>query len=161
FDIDANGILHVSATDKKTGKEQKIVITASSGLAEDEIQRMVSEAEAHAEDDKKFRELVDARNQAETMIHATEKTLEDLGDKVEAEERGSIESAISDVREALKGDNKDVLETKSKALAELSGSLAQRLYAEEPEGGEGAPTGDAGGGDDVVDAEFEEVNENK
>jgi molecular chaperone DnaK len=165
FDIDANGILNVSAKDKATGKEQKIVITASSGLAEEEIQRMVSEAEAHAEDDKNFRELVDARNQTESMIHATEKSLEELGDKVDAEERSNIEAAISDAKEAVKGDNKDVIETKSKALAELSGSLAQRLYAEQdPEAAAaaaGGEAGSAGGDDDVVDAEFEEVNENK
>ena len=164
FDIDANGILNVSAKDKATGKEQKIVITASSGLAEDEIQRMVSEAEAHAEEDKKFRELVDARNQAESMMHATEKTLEEMGDKVEADERASIESAISDLKAALEGDNKDVIDTKSKALAELSGALAQRMYAEQGADAGAAPDdgGAAGGGDDdVVDAEFEEVNENK
>ncbi|MFK7887610.1 MAG: molecular chaperone DnaK [Gammaproteobacteria bacterium] len=164
FDIDANGILNVSAKDKATGKEQKIVITASSGLAEEEIQRMVSEAEAHAEDDKNFRELVDARNQTESMIHATEKSLEELGDKVEAEERSNIEAALSDAKEAVKGDNKEVIETKSKALAELSGGLAQRLYAEQdPEAAAAAQAegGAAGGDDDVVDAEFEEVNENK
>ena len=164
FDIDANGILNVSAKDKATGKEQKIVITASSGLAEDEIQRMVSEAEAHAEDDKKFRELVDARNQAESMIHATEKTLEEMGDKVEADERASIESAISDLKAAVEGDNKDVIDTKSKALAELSGALAQRMYAEQGADAGAAPDvggASSGGDDDVVDAEFEEVNENK
>ncbi|MEO1574723.1 MAG: Hsp70 family protein, partial [Pseudomonadota bacterium] len=166
FDIDANGILNVSAKDKATGKEQKIVITASSGLAEDEIQRMVSEAEAHAEDDKKFRELVDARNQAESMIHATEKTLEEAGDKVEADERAKIEAAISDVKSAVEGDNKDVIDTKVKALTELSGGLAQRLYAEQAQaegGAEGAEGAGPSGGDDdnVVDAEFEEVNENK
>ena len=164
FDIDANGILNVSAKDKATGKEQKIVITASSGLAEDEIKRMVADAEVHAEEDKKFRELVDVRNQAETMVHATEKTLADLGDKVEAEERGKIESAISDVKEAVKGDNKDVIDTKAKALAELSGSLAQRMYAEqEPSAASEGGTEASGEGsdDDVVDAEFEEVNENK
>ncbi|MEM6640382.1 MAG: molecular chaperone DnaK [Pseudomonadota bacterium] len=164
FDIDANGILNVSAKDKATGKEQKIVITASSGLAEDEIQRMVSEAEAHAEDDKKFRELVDARNQAESMIHATEKTLEEAGDKVDAEERSKIEAAVSDVKTAVEGDNKDIIDTKVKALTELSGGLAQKLYAEQAgaDAGAGPDGGDAGGGDDdVVDAEFEEVNENK
>src|SRR5689334_4538852 len=115
FDIDANGILNVSAKDKATGKEQKIVIKASSGLNEDEIKRMVRDAEAHAEEDKKFRELVDTRNKADGMVHSVEKTLKDLGDKVDAGERGRIESALSDVRTALKGDDKGVIEKKTEA----------------------------------------------
>ncbi len=157
FDIDANGILNVSAQDKATGKEQKIVIKASSGLSDDEIDRMVQDAEAHAEDDKKFRELVDLKNQSEAMVHATEKTLADLGEKVEAEERARIESAVSDLKDALKGDDKDTIETKSQALAEASASLAQKAY-EQASADEAAAGGDAGD-DGVVDAEFEEVRD--
>ena len=157
FDIDANGILNVSAKDKATGKEQKIVIKASSGLSDDEIDRMVSDAETHAEEDQKFRELVDVRNQADAMLHATEKSLEDLGEKVEPEERAAIEAAASDLKDALKTDDKDAIETKSKALAEASASMAQKAY-EQAAAEEGA--GDAATGDDgVVDAEFEEVKD--
>ncbi|MFW2404880.1 MAG: Hsp70 family protein, partial [Gammaproteobacteria bacterium] len=164
FDIDANGILNVSAKDKATGKEQKIVIKASSGLADDEIERMVADAEAHAEEDKKFRELVDVRNQADALVHATEKSLEDLGEKVEAGERASVESAVSDLKDALKGDDKDTIEAKSKALAEASAGLAQKAYEQAQAQGEGAaPQPDAGPGqaadDGVVDAEFEEVKD--
>src|SRR5690349_14339289 len=125
FDIDANGIVSVSAKDKATGKEQKIVIKASSGLNEDEIKRMVRDAEAHAEEDKKFRELVETRNKADGMIHAIEKTLKDLGDKVDPAERGRVESAISDVRAALKSDDKGVIEKKTEALAQASAAIAQ------------------------------------
>jgi molecular chaperone DnaK len=164
FDIDANGILNVSAKDKATGKEQKIVIKASSGLSDDEIEQMVKDAEAHAADDKKFREVVDARNQAEALVHASEKSLSEFGDKVEAEERAAIESAISDLKEAVKGEDLGVIEAKSKALGEASAGLAQRMYAEQAQaGGEAAPEQPAGGPggqqDDVVDAEFEEVKE--
>ena len=160
FDIDANGILNVSAKDQATGKEQKIVIKASSGLSDDEIERMVTDAEAHAEEDQKFRELVDVRNQADAMIHATEKSLEDLGEKVDAEERGKIEVAVADLKEALKADDKGVIETKSQALAEASAPMAQKAYeqaaADGAEGSEDAgPTAD----DNVVDAEFEEVKD--
>ncbi len=161
FDIDANGILNVSAKDKATGKEQNIVIKASSGLSDDEIDRMVNDAEAHAEEDRKFRELVDARNQGDQLIHATEKSLEELGDKVQAEERAGIEAAISDLKDALKSDNQSTIEAKSKALAELSGTLAQRVYQEQAAGA--ADASEAGSSqaaaDDVVDAEFEEVKE--
>jgi molecular chaperone DnaK len=171
FDIDANGILNVSAKDKATGKEQKIVIKASSGLSEDEIKRMVRDAEAHAEEDKRFRELVDARNKADGMVHSVEKTLKDLGDKVDAAERGRIESAISDVRTALKGDDKGVIEKKTEALAQAAQSIAQKAYADAgaagaaggagPEGAAGTAGGGSAGGkkDDVVDAEFEEVKD--
>jgi molecular chaperone DnaK len=172
FDIDANGILNVSAKDKATGKEQKIVIKASSGLNEDEIKRMVRDAEAHAEEDKRFRELVDTRNKADGMIHTVEKTVKDLGDKVDAGERAKVESAISDLRTALKGDDKNVIEKKTEALAQASASIAQKAYAANPGGAEGAagPGGAAGGAgagapgaqagrDDVVDAEFEEVKD--
>ena len=159
FDIDANGILNVSAKDKATGKSQNIVIKASSGLSDDEIETMVSDAESHAEDDRKFRELVDARNQADSLIHASEKTLEELGEKATSEERLAIENAVSDLKTALEGDERETIEAKTAALAEASGSLAQKLYAEQ-QGEEGA--GDnaeaSPGGDDVVDAEFEEVD---
>ena len=129
FDIDANGILNVSAKDKATGKEQKIVIKASSGLNEDEIKRMVRDAEAHAEEDKRFRELVDTRNKADALIHSVTKTLTDLGEKVDGAERAKIESAISDLRTALKGEDKAVIEKKTEALAQASAAMAQRAYA--------------------------------
>ena len=175
FDIDANGILNVSARDKATGKEQKIVIKASSGLTEDEIKRMVRDAEAHAEEDKRFRELVETRNKADGLIHAVEKSLQGLGDKVDAAERAKVESAVSDLRTALKGDDRNVIEKKSEALAQASAGIAQRAYATEG-GGAGAagagPTEGAGDGsaagagagagagrEDVVDAEFEEVKD--
>jgi len=166
FDIDANGILHVSAKDKATGKENRIVIKASSGLSEDEIKRMVGDAEAHAEEDKKFHELVNARNQAENLIHATEKTLRDLGDKIEGGERAAIESAISDLRTTVKTDNMSAIEAKTRTLAELSGKMAERVYGQSGDGphggGSDGPHGGAGSGhkpadDGVVDAEFEEV----
>ena len=173
FDIDANGILNVSAKDKASGKEQKIIIKASSGLNEEEIKRMVRDAEAHAEDDKRFRELVDTRNKADGMIHTVEKTVKDLGDKVDAGERAKVESAISDLRTALKGDDKGVIEKKTEALAQASASIAQKAYAANPGGPEGAAGGGAAGGgaagagasgaqagrEDVVDAEFEEVKD--
>ena len=148
FDIDANGILNVSAKDKASGKEQKIIIKASSGLNEEEIKRMVRDAEAHAEEDKRFRELVDTRNKADGMIHTVEKTVKDLGDKVDAGERAKVESAISDLRTALKGDDKGVIEKKTEALAQASASVAQKAYAANPGGPEGAagPGGAAGGG---------------
>src|SRR5215472_9317578 len=172
FDIDANGILNVSAKDKATGKEQKIVIKASSGLNEEEIKRMVRDAEAHAAEDKRFRELVETRNKADGLIHSVEKTVKDLGDKVDAGERAKVESAISDLRTALKGDDKNVIEKKTEALAQASASIAQRAYASaeggaagpEAAAGAGGPGGGQGGGagagrDDVVDAEFEEVKD--
>ncbi len=166
FDIDANGILNVSAKDKATGKEQKIVIKASSGLSEDEIKRMVSDAEAHAAEDKKFRELVESRNHADGLVHATEKSLQELGDKVGGEDRAKIESAMSDLRTAMKGDDKEQIDRKAKALTQAASSLAQV-------GGSGCRSGrgsdrwragaggaeQASGKDDVVDAEFEEVKD--
>ncbi len=166
FDIDANGILNVSAKDKNTGKEQKIVIKASSGLNEDEIKRMVRDAEAHAEEDKRFRELVDVRNKADGLIHTVEKTLQGLGDKVDGAERARVESAVSDLRTALKGEDRGQIEKKSEALAQASSGIAQR--AAQADGGAGAgagPTAGAAGagpgpgGDNVVDAEFEEVKD--
>jgi len=167
FDIDANGILNVSAKDKATGKEQSIVIKASSGLSDDEVDRMVKDAEAHAEEDKKVTELVSVRNAAEGMIHATEKSLEELGDQVSGDEKSAIEKAVNDLKEAVKGDDKAAIETKTTALTELSRKLAERVYAQKG-GAEGAAAeaaeagaakSDSAAGDGVVDAEFEEVKE--
>ena len=161
FDIDANGILNVSAKDKATGREQKIVIKASSGLSDKEIDRMVEEAEMHAEEDRKFRELVDVRNQADGLVHSSEKALSDLGDKVQPEERAAIESAVADLKTALQGDDKSVIEAKSKALSEAAAGLAQRVYQEQAqaaqEAGGAEPEMDSAGDDDVTDAEFEDV----
>ncbi len=172
FDIDANGILHVSAKDKATGKEQSIVIKASSGLSEEEIQRMIKDAEAHAEEDRKFHELVEARNRADSLIHATRKSIEELGDKVESGDKERVEEAIKALEEAMKGDDKAAIEEKTRALTEISGSIAQKAYAQSSQGqqeekaaasgtGEGGDTASAGGGEkeNVVDAEFEEVKE--
>jgi len=164
FDIDANGILNVQAKDKATGKEQKIVIKASSGLNEDEIKRMVLDAEAHAEEDRKFRELAETRNRADALLHATEKSLKDLGEKVSAADRARVESALSDLKGVIKGDDKDVIETKARALAEASATIAQQAYSDAQAGAgpAGAATGGgsgAGGKDEVLDAEFEEVKE--
>lgn len=172
FDIDANGILNVSAKDKSTGKEQSIVIKASSGLSDDEVERMVQDAEAHAEDDKKQREVVEARNQAENLIHSTEKSLNDYGDKIDSSERGNMESLISELREAVKGDNADVIQRKSDALAEASGKLMQKMAGSAEDAASAAAGADAGdsshsqqqsggGDDDIVDAEFEEVDDKK
>jgi molecular chaperone DnaK len=171
FDIDANGIMNVSAKDQATGKSQSIVIRASSGLSDEEIQRMVRDAEAHKDEDKKFHELVNARNQADGMVHATEKSLRDLGDKVEEQERKDIQAAIDDLKGVIKSDDKDAIEAKTQKLAEVSSKLAERVYqqagGQEGQGGpgDGGPSAGAGGGngkdDNVVDAEFEEVKENK
>ncbi len=168
FDIDANGILHVSAKDKATGKENKIKIQASSGLSEEEIQRMVKDAEANAEEDKKLRELVDTRNQADAMIHSVKKTLAEHGNKVDAGEKGKIEAALKDLEEALKGDDKEAIEAKTQALAQASHKLAEQMYKEQQAQAGGAqageaPKADAGRKDDgnVVDAEFEEVKDGK
>ena len=160
FDIDANGILNVSAKDKATGKSQNIVIKASSGLSDEEIEKMVTDAASHAEEDKRFRELVDARNQADGLMHASEKTLKELGEKASGEERHAVETAIADLKAALEKDEKDAIEAKTSALAEASAGLAQKLYAEQAQEGAGAQDGDgaAPSGDDVVDAEFEEVD---
>ena len=167
FDIDANGILNVSAKNKATGKQQSIVIKASSGLSEDEVQRMVKDAEAHAEEDRKFHTLVTARNQADAMIHATTKSMTELGDKLEAGEKEQIESAIKALQEAMKGDDTAAIEAKTRELTEASGKMAERLYAQQPQAGAdtaGATSQDAGANPDdgnVVDAEFEEVKDNK
>jgi molecular chaperone DnaK len=172
FDIDANGILNVSAKDKATGKEQSIVIKASSGLSDDEIDRMVKDAEAHAEEDRRFHELVGSRNQADTMIHAVRKSMDQLGeDKLEAGEKDRIESTIKELEEAMQGEDKDRIESLTKALGDASAKMAERLYAQEGQAGGGTPggggaaggAGSAGGGagEDVVDAEFEEVKDDK
>ncbi|MGD9602955.1 MAG: molecular chaperone DnaK [Gammaproteobacteria bacterium] len=162
FDIDANGILNVSAKDKATGKQQSIVIKASSGLSDDEIKRMIRDAEAHAEEDRKFHDLVNARNQADGLLHASRKSLDELGDKVEAQERKDIESAMEELRAALQSDDKGEIEAKSHRLGELSGKLAQRAYqAEQPAGGPGGGGEQPAGADqgNVVDADFEEVKD--
>jgi molecular chaperone DnaK len=166
FDIDANGILHVSAKDKATGKEQRIVIKASSGLSEDEIKRMVGDAEANAEEDKKFRELVEVRNRGDAMLHSVEKSLKDLGEKVSGPDRAKAESAMADLRAVLKTDDGDVIAKKTEALTTAAAGIAQQAYAAgqgEADGAGGAAgSGEstAGGGkDNVVDAEFEEVKD--
>jgi molecular chaperone DnaK len=161
FDIDANGILNVSAKDKATGKEQSIVIKASSGLSDEEVEQMVKDAEAHAEEDRKFQELVGARNQADGLIHATEKSLKDLGDKVAAEDKTNIETAIAALREVLDGEDKDEIEAKTNALSEAAAKVAEQAYAENAEAGAGAAEDAAEAADDVVDAEFEEVDDDK
>jgi molecular chaperone DnaK len=170
FDIDANGILNVSAKDKATGKEQSIVIKASSGLSDEEVEKMVKDAEAHAGEDKKLRELVDARNAADGMIHATEKSMKDLGDQIDADEKAKVEAAISELKEAIKGDDKDQIEAKTTALTEAAGKIAEKAYAQQAEAAGTAGAGAAGGeaegaraegGEEVVDAEFEEVKDNE
>jgi molecular chaperone DnaK len=171
FDIDANGILNVSAKDKATGKEQSIVIKASSGLSDEEVDQMVKDAEAHAGEDKKLRELVDARNAADGMIHATEKSIKDLGDKIEDSEKSAAQAAIAELKEAVKGDDKELIEAKTTALTEAASKIAEKAYAQQAEaagagGAEGAGAGDAGAaqpdqGEEVVDAEFEEVKDNE
>jgi molecular chaperone DnaK len=169
FDIDANGILNVSARDKATGKQQSIRIQASSGLSEDEIKRMVRDAEAHAAEDKKFHELVNARNHADNLVHAAEKSIRDLGDKVSADEKREIEAAAAELKEAIKGDDMAAIEAKTQRLAEVSGKVAERAYKESAQttgaAGAGGPQAQAGGGkadnDSVVDADFEEVKDDK
>jgi len=158
FDIDADGIIHVSAKDKGTGKEQQITIKASSGLSDEEIQQMVRDAEANAEADRKFEELVQARNQADHLVHATRKQLEEAGDKVPAEDRAAIESALSDLETAAKGEDKAAIEAKLQALAEVAQKLAQ---AAQPQGDAQQAQSNSKPNDDVVDAEFEEVKDNK
>lgn len=171
FDIDANGILSVSAKDVASGKEQKIVIKASSGLNEEEVKRMVKDAEMHAEEDRKFHELASSRNHADSMIHATEKSLKEMGDKVTAEEKERITKAIESLKEVLKGNDKAEIDRQTEALAEVSGKMAERLYAAAGTAGAaqpgaeaethaaGADTGSNKAKEDVVDAEFEEVKD--
>ena len=171
FDIDANGILHVGAKDKATGKENKIIIKASSGLSDDEVKKMIKEAEMHAEEDKKIHALITARNHADSVIHTTNKTLHELGDKVEADEKSKIEAAIEDLKKVLTTDDKEAIDKKTEALTDLAGKLAERLYAQQApgaggpgneSGGEQASSGSSESGkEDVVDAEFEEVKDDK
>ena len=164
FDIDANGILNVSAKDKATGKKQSIVIKASSGLSDEEVERMIKDAEAHADEDRKLMELVHARNHADSMIHATEKSLKELGDQVGSDEKASIEKAVEALKEAVKGDDKANIEAKTNELAELSGKLAERVYAQkggEEGAGHDSSSSSKAADDGVVDAEFEEVKDDK
>ncbi|NKB75609.1 MAG: molecular chaperone DnaK [Gammaproteobacteria bacterium] len=158
FDIDANGILNVSAKDKATGKENKIVIKSSSGLSDDEIDKMVRDAEEHADEDRKTRGLVDARNQGEAMIHGVQKSMTELGDKLDAEEKSNIDTAISELEETFKGDDLDAINEKTEALTQASHKLAEQMYAQSEEGAQ-ADQGGSSNSDDVVDAEFEEVND--
>jgi molecular chaperone DnaK len=169
FDIDANGILSVSAVDKATNKEQKIVIKASSGLSEEEIKNMVKDAEAHAEEDKKFHDLVTARNHADAMIHATEKSMAEAGDKITADDKSNIHSSIEALKEAIKGNDKEDIEAKTQALTQASSKMAEHLYASSgQQAGSGAEAehmhdGQAktNSGDEAVEAEFDEVKEDK
>jgi molecular chaperone DnaK len=174
FDIDANGILHVSAKDKATGKENKIKITASSGLSEDEIKRMVKDAESHADEDRKARELVDARNHCDAMVHTVRKSLAEHGDKLDAAEKSRIEDAIKAAEEAMKGNDHDTIQSKTQALAQAAQKLGEKMYAQQQAasgggaaaGGADTSAGGAGQGGkaqegDVVDAEFEEVKDKK
>ena len=171
FDIDANGILHVSAKDKATGKENKITIKANSGLSDEEVERMVQDAAAHAEEDKKAHELVDARNQCDALIHSVKKALTEYGDKVDADEKSKIEAALKDAEEAIKGNDKAEIEAKSEALATASQKLGEKMYAQAQAEAGAQQADDAGGAQqggagkaadaDVVDAEFTEVKDNK
>jgi molecular chaperone DnaK len=172
FDIDANGILHVHARDKATGKENKITIKASSGLSEDEIQRMVKDAESHADEDKKLLELVAARNQADAMAHSLRKSLTEYGDKLEGGEKEKIESALKELEEAMKGNDKAAIDAKTQALAQASQKLGERVYADaQAKNAQGSaqpqPEGSAAQGEaakdegNVVDAEYEEVKDKK
>jgi molecular chaperone DnaK len=175
FDIDANGILHVGAKDKATGKENRITIKANSGLSEEEIQRMVKDAEANAEEDRKARELADARNQADALIHSTRKALTEFGDKLEGGEKEKIEDGIKDLEDAVRGGDKAEIDAKVAALSEVSQKLGEKVYADmQAKSGEAGAAGAAGAGaagggqqqaqpqdDNVVDAEFKEVNDKK
>ena len=167
FDIDANGILHVSAKDKATGKENKIKIQANSGLDESEIQRMVKDAEAHAEEDKKAMELVSARNQCDALVHSVQKSLKEYGDKISADEKSKIEAALKEAEDALKSGDKESIEAKTQALATTSQKLGEQMYAQEQAkqqaaGAEGkADAGSKKDDDNVVDAEYEEVKDKK
>jgi molecular chaperone DnaK len=169
FDIDANGILHVSAKDKATGKENKIKIQASSGLSEAEINKMVQDAEAHAEDDRKALELVTACNQLDSLIHSTHKSLKEYGDHLSAEEKTAVDAALKEAEEVVKGDDKDAIDAKAEALATAAQKLGEKMYAaEQAKAGQAdAAAGDGSGAEakkdqgDVVDAEFTEVKDEK
>src|SRR6201999_2726045 len=162
FDIDANGIVNVQAKDKATGKEQQIRIQASGGLSETDIEKMVKDAEAHAEEDKKRKAAVEAKNHAEALVHSTEKALSEHGSKVGDAERRAIENAIADLKEALKGDDADAIQQKSNTLAQASMKLGEAMYKQQQEA-QSAPGGEASGEkkEDVVDAEFTEVDDDK
>jgi molecular chaperone DnaK len=163
FDIDANGIVNVQATDKATGKEQSIRIQASGGLSESDIDRMVKEAETHAEEDKKRRELVEMKNQGEALVHSTEKMLEDYGDKVPAADKGVVETALADLKSALQGEDKDLIKQKVDAMAQASMKLGEALYQASQgaaaAGGGGGPSEGGDGKENVVDVDFEEVKD--
>lgn len=159
FDIDSNGILHVSAKDKATGKEQSIIVKASSGLSDAEVEKMINDAEIHAEEDRLAKEMVESRNTAENMIHATKKSITELGDKVEAQEETDIKTAIADVEKALKGDSKEAIDEKTAKLTEIAGKLAERVYQQSTTEGQAEGSVDAESKEDVVDAEFEEVKD--
>jgi molecular chaperone DnaK len=168
FDLDANGILHVSAQDKATGKEQSIRITASSGLSDDEIEKMVADAEANAEADARFEELITARNTCDGLIHAARKTIEEAGEHATEDEKAAIEAAVAEAEEAVKGDDKDAIDAAANKITEATGPVAQKMYAAQAEEAQAAGAGagpEAGqaepAGDDVVDAEFEEVKDDK
>jgi molecular chaperone DnaK len=169
FDIDANGLLQVSARDKATGKENKITIKASSGLTEEEIKRMVTDAEVHAEEDRKAREAVDARNQLEALVHQVRKSLGEHGASLEAGEKEKIEAALKEAEDAVKSGDKDTMEARTQALSQAAHKLAEKMYAQQQPGAAAGGDGDAGGGPkqdkaddgDVVDAEFEEVKDRK
>jgi molecular chaperone DnaK len=162
FDIDANGIVNVSAKDKATNKEQQIRIQASGGLSESDIEKMVKDAEAHAEDDKKRKAAVEAKNHADALVHSTEKALSEHGSKVEETERRAIEDALSDLKEALKGEDADAILTKTNTLAQASMKLGEAMYKQQGEADAKAAADAAHGGhDDVVDAEFTEVDDDK
>ncbi|WP_440091705.1 molecular chaperone DnaK [Pseudomonas syringae] len=163
FDIDANGILHVGAKDKATGKQQSIVIKANSGLSEEEIQQMVRDAEVNSEEDRKFEELASARNQGDALVHSTRKMIADAGDKVTAEEKTAVEAALVALEAAIKGDDKVAIEAKVEELSKVSAPIAQKMYAEQAENPEAAakPAEETAKADDVVDAEFEEVKDHK
>ena len=170
FDIDANGIVHVSAKDLGTGKEQSIKITSSSGLSKEEIEKLVKEAEAHAEEDKKKKELIEARNQADTLVYSVEKSLKDMADQVDAEEKSRIEGAMEKVKKAMESDDIDAIKAAQEELTQASHKLAEAMYAKasakgetagagaEDDGADAGKAGSAKGDDDVVDADFEEVN---
>ena len=164
FDIDANGIVHVSAKDLGTGQEQKIQITGSTGLKDDDINQMIKEAEAHAEEDHRLRELVEAKNNAENLVYSTEKSLKDMGDKVDSETKGKIEGAIADLKKEMEGDNTGEIKAKTDALLEASHKLAEAVYQQ----AQSSPAGDGSAGsaetdeDEVVeDADFEIIDENE
>ena len=172
FDIDANGIVNVSAKDQATGKEQSIQITASSGLSQEEIDNLVKDAEMHADEDKKTREKIELRNEADSMIYTTEKSLKDLGEKVDAETRSNIETASAELKKAMEGDDAQEIQRLSEALTQVSHKVAEAMYKQASEAGAadapgsggpdaGADTGGGGADDDVVDADFEEVKDDK